>query len=70
MDGLGIHAADIGLPAAGPRAVSDVTRLCEEVRDSDLALEVNCAARTIVSDIEPIVRISQKTGVPIEVAAS
>ena len=69
MDGLGIHAADVGLPAAGPRAVADVTRLCEEVRDAGLSLEVNCAARTVVSDIEPIVRIAQQTGVRIEVAA-
>ncbi len=69
MDGLGIHAADVGLPAAGPRAVADVTRLCEEVRDAGLSLEVNCAARTVVSDIEPIVRIAHETGVEIEVAA-
>ncbi len=69
MSELGIHSADIGLPAAGPRAVRDVTRLCEEVRDSRLALSVNCAARTVVSDIEPIVGIAQRTGVPIEVSA-
>ena len=68
MDELGIHSADIGLPAAGPRAVEAVTRLCEEVRDSKLALEVNCAARTVVSDIAPIVEIAQRTGVRIEVA--
>ncbi|MDE2784506.1 MAG: LeuA family protein [Gemmatimonadota bacterium] len=69
MDELGIHSADVGLPAAGPRAVADVTRLCEEVRDSRLSLEVNCAGRTVVGDIEPIARISQRTGVPIEAAA-
>lgn len=69
MDDLGIHAADVGLPAAGPRAVDDVTRLCEEIRDSGLGLAPNCAARTVVGDVEPIVRISQRTGVEIEVCA-
>ena len=69
MDELGIDAADIGLPAAGPRAVESVTRLAEEVRDSKLALEVNCAARTVVGDVVPIVEVSQRTGLEIEVAA-
>ena len=69
MNQLGIDAADIGLPAAGPRAVADVTRLCEEIRDSRLAIEPNCAARTVVADVEPVVRISQQTGVVVEVCA-
>ena len=66
MDGLGIHTADIGLPGAGPRAVADVTALCKEIADSRLKIRANCAARTMVRDIEPIVRIVSETGVPIE----
>ena len=69
MDRLGIHAADIGLPGAGPRAVADVTRLCEEIRDAGLAIDPNCAARTVIADVEPVVRIAQRTGVAIEVSA-
>ena len=69
MDELGIHSADLGLPVAGPRAVADVTRLCEEVRDSGLGVEPNCAARTVVGDIRPIARIAQKTGIRVEVAS-
>lgn len=69
MDRLGIHSADIGLPAAGPRAVADVTRLCEEIRDSRLSLRPNCAARTVVSDVVPAVEITQRTGVVLEVCA-
>ena len=69
MDRLGIHAADIGLPGAGARAVADVTRLCEEIRDSGLAIDPNCAARTMLADVEPVVRIAQRTGVAIEVSA-
>lgn len=69
MAELGIHAADVGLPGAGPRAVEDVTRLCEEIRDSGLAVAPNCAARTVLDDVTPAVRISQKTGVGLEVCA-
>ena len=69
MDRLGIHAADLGLPGAGARAVADVTRLCEEIRDSGLAIDPNCAARTVIADVEPVVRIAQRTGVAIEVSA-
>jgi isopropylmalate/homocitrate/citramalate synthase len=65
MDSLNIFTADVGLPGAGPRAVADVTRLCEEIRDSKLKVKANCAARTHKNDVEPIVRIQQKTGVPI-----
>jgi len=67
MDELGIHSADIGLPGAGPRAVADIARLCEEIRDAKLSVEPNCAARTVLADVEPAAAISQKTGVTMEV---
>ncbi|MEZ6185131.1 MAG: LeuA family protein [Planctomycetota bacterium] len=67
MDRLGIQTADIGLPGAGPRAVADVTRLAEEIRDSKLKITANCAARTVIADVQPVVDIVQKTGVPIMV---
>jgi isopropylmalate/homocitrate/citramalate synthase len=66
MDSLGIDAADIGLPGAGPRAVSDVTRLAKEIADCKLDITPNCAARTVIADIEPIIDISEKVGIPIE----
>jgi isopropylmalate/homocitrate/citramalate synthase len=66
MDRLGIHTADIGLPGAGPRAVGDVTALCREIADARLGIRPNCAARTVIKDIEPIARISQAVGIPIE----
>jgi 2-isopropylmalate synthase len=66
MDSLGIDTADVGLPGAGPRAESDVEALCREIATAKLAIEANCAARTIVKDIDPIIRVTQKTGVPIE----
>jgi 2-isopropylmalate synthase len=66
MDSLGINAADIGLPGAGPRAVEDVTRLAQEIINCKLDITPNCAARTVIQDIIPIVEISEKVGRPIE----
>ncbi|MDZ7780846.1 MAG: LeuA family protein [Gemmatimonadota bacterium] len=66
MDQLGIHTADIGLPGAGPRAVEAVTVLAQEIVDAGLSIRPNCAARTVVADVKPIVEISQKVGIPIE----
>lgn len=64
---LGITTSDIGLPGAGPRAFHDVLRLAQEIAKEKLALQANCACRTVVSDIRPIVEVSQKAGIPIEV---
>jgi isopropylmalate/homocitrate/citramalate synthase len=66
MNSLGIDTANVGLPGAGPRAESDVEALCREISTARLSIEANCAARTIVRDIDPIIRITQQVGVPIE----
>lgn len=66
MDVLGIDTADIGLPGAGPHVAVDVERLAAAIRDLRLTITANCAARTVVADIEPIADITQRTGVPIE----
>ena len=68
MADLGIAAVDIGLPGAGPRVVEQVRALATEIRDAGLALAPNCAARTVIADIEPIARISQEVGIAIEAA--
>jgi 2-isopropylmalate synthase len=66
IDALGIDSADIGLPGAGPHVVEDVERLAREIVDARLAVRANCASRTLVSDIQPIVDIAQRTGLDIE----
>ena len=68
MEALGIDSADIGLPGAGPHVVATVTRLAREIVGGKMKLRPNCAARTVAADIVPIIEISQKVGVPIEVA--
>jgi len=69
MDQLGIHAANIGLPGAGPRAVEAATVLAKEIADTGLSIHANAAARTLIEDIRPIVEISQSVGLPIQVCA-
>src|SRR5437773_8375489 len=68
MADLGIVAADIGLPGAGPRVVDQVRALATEIRDQKLPIFPNCAARTVVADVEPIVRVSDEVGIKIEAA--
>ena len=67
LDRTGIDSADIGLPGAGPHVVRDVERLALEIVDCGLKVQANCAARTMVADIQPIADIVQRTGLPIEV---
>ena len=66
MDQLGVDTAAVGLPGAGPRAVADVTELCRLIVKENLSIGPNCAARTMIRDIEPIVQISEDVGLAIE----
>jgi 2-isopropylmalate synthase len=68
MEALGIDSVDIGLPGAGPHVVATVTRLAREIVDNGMKIRPNCAARTVEADILPIIEISQKVGLPIEIA--
>jgi isopropylmalate/homocitrate/citramalate synthase len=66
IDKLGIDTANIGLPGAGPQVVADVERLAREIAGQRLHVKANCAARTVIADIRPVVEISQRAGLPIE----
>jgi 2-isopropylmalate synthase len=68
IERVGIDSLNIGLPGAGPHVEETAKRLAEEIRDRKMRVRPNCAARTLVRDIEPIRRISEETGLPIEVA--
>lgn len=69
MDALGIDTADIGLPGAGPKVAESAEQLARAIVQEKLRIKPNCAARTVIADITPIVEISQRTGVPVEVCA-
>lgn len=68
MADLGIVAADLGLPGAGPHVEQSVRSLAQEIVRAKLPIAPNCAARTVVQDVEPIARIAQETGLAIEAA--
>ncbi len=67
MADIGIHVADIGLPGSSQRAFDDVLRMCKEITDNKLDLRVACAGRTVVSDIAPMIEISQRAGIEVEI---
>ncbi|HED04961.1 MAG TPA: 2-isopropylmalate synthase [Candidatus Fraserbacteria bacterium] len=66
MAELGISAANIGMPCTGARPKQDALRLAQEIVKAKLPLRPNCAARTVVSDVQAIVDISQASGLAIE----
>ena len=67
MAKVGMHVADIGLPGSSERAFNDVLRMCREITDNRLPLGVACAGRTVIADITPMIEISQRAGIPVEV---
>jgi 2-isopropylmalate synthase len=67
MAEIGISAADLGLPGAGPRAAAGVEELLREIDRSHLPIAPNCAARTADEDILPVLEIMERVGRPIEV---
>jgi isopropylmalate/homocitrate/citramalate synthase len=66
MNSLGIDTADIGLPGAGGTHAEGVERLAKEIAQQRLSIRPNCAARTHRNDIQPIIDISLRAGIPIE----
>lgn len=68
MDELGIDIADLGLPGAGERFQHDVAVLAREIANQGLRIKPQAAARTLESDIRPIVDAAEAAGIPIEAA--
>jgi 2-isopropylmalate synthase len=69
LDELGVAQLDVGLPGAGTHQREAIERLAREKRDAKLAIKLNVACRTVISDIAPAAEIQQSTGVPLEVYA-
>jgi 2-isopropylmalate synthase len=66
LSAIGVASCDLGLPGAGNRAYDDTKRLVEMIRDEKLAIRPAAAGRTVAADVEPIIRITDETGVPVE----
>ncbi len=67
MDGLGIATANVGYPGAGERALRDAEELCREIAAARLTVTAKCAGRTCENDVVPVVEVSQRSGVPLEI---
>ncbi|MEL6903960.1 MAG: LeuA family protein [Planctomycetota bacterium] len=67
MNELGIDTANIGLPGAGDRARQHIEEIARAMTSMDITPNVAC--RTVITDIEPAVDISQRVGAPLEVCA-
>lgn len=68
MNDLGIDTADLGLCGAGENFKYHVTVLAKEIVKQKMPIQPQSAARSVISDIAPIVEVSQEVGVPIEAA--
>ncbi len=68
MKDLGIDAVDLGLCGAGEKFKYHVTVLAKEIANQNLPIQPQSAARTMISDIAPIVDVSQEVGIPLEAA--
>ena len=66
---LGVDALNLGCPGAGPKALAAVRALMVEIRDHRLPLSPNVAVRTLESDLEQVVEIQQRAGLPLEAGA-
>jgi len=66
MRDLGVDAADLGLCGAGERFKRDVIVLAREIAKQEMPIQAQSAARTLESDIAPIVDASQEAGIAIE----
>lgn len=69
MARLGIDSVCVGLPAAGERARQDAEALLRFIVEEKLPIKANCAARTVLGDITPVIDLSQRVGVEVEVCA-
>ncbi len=63
------HRGHRACPGRVRTSSQDVEALAREIAERRLRVRANCAARTHVNDIAPIVDIVQRTGVPIECCA-
>ncbi len=66
MNELGIEYVNVGLPSASPRALSEAIELCRAISARRYAIRPVCAGRTLVEDVQAIIEVSQRAGMPVE----
>lgn len=68
MEELGIDTVTVGLPGAGAMAAEQSFVLTQEIVRSKMKIVPLCAARTHENDILPVVRISERLGISMQIA--
>ena len=63
---LAIDTVCIGFPAVSTSMMRDVEEIIRYILANKFSLNIACAARTMIKDIQPIVELSQKYGIPID----
>lgn len=62
-----IHSVNIGFPASSPLQKREVLKLAKYIKDNKLKLEMDCGARALIRDIDPVLQIIQKVECSIEI---
>ncbi len=69
MENLGIQKVDLGLPGAGPFHVEHIDAMLTHITENDFKIRPGAAVRTLMNDIEPLVMLQEKHGIPIQASA-
>ena len=69
MERMGIQKVDLGLPGGGPHHREHIDALLSAIVSEKMRIRPGCAVRTLVGDIEPVVELMQKHGLPIQASA-
>jgi len=69
MEKLGIQKVDLGLPGAGPFHLEHIDALISHIISNDYQIKPGAAVRTLMNDIEPLVELQNKHGIPIQASA-
>tara|TARA_B110000444_G_C18851842_1_gene606422 strand:+ start:10397 stop:11656 length:1260 start_codon:yes stop_codon:yes gene_type:complete len=69
MEKLGIQKVDLGLPGAGPFHLEHINALLSHITENDFKIRPGAAVRTLMNDIEPLVEMQNKHGIPIQASA-
>lgn len=64
---LGIDAIEIGFPIASSSHKQDVIALAKHAKNNKYPMLISCLSRTIASDVEAIIDVSQKAGTEVTV---
>ena len=69
MENLGIQKVDLGLPGAGPFHLEHIDAMLTHITEHDFQIRPGAAVRTLMNDIEPLVELQAKHGIPIQASA-